>query len=66
MMADYRIILTNGYVHEGDDERSVDQLLVEVVEGGGDDLPKGWVWIASLYVRCDQVAAIVSIPWVAT
>lgn len=55
--AGYHIILANGYVHVGDDERDTEDL-VAGINSDYDDLPKGWCWLAGLYVKTDQVVAI--------
>lgn len=54
----YLLHLSNGTTYEGFDEREPDDLIAALIESGEDDLPKGWAWIAGLYVRVTDVIAI--------
>jgi hypothetical protein len=58
---EYRIILRNGYVHLGDDERDGAEMLWSAAVDEA-ELPKGWIWLAGLYVRGSEVAAIQMVP----
>lgn len=54
----YRIVLANGFVHQGDDERGIEDLLDGITEPDVEGLPTGWVWLAGLYVKSSEVVAV--------
>jgi hypothetical protein len=56
----YRLILRSGYVHIGDDERSIEDLLEDIVNGEDtyDELPATWAWYAGLHVHRGEIVAV--------
>lgn len=56
-MTRYRLLLTGGHSHVGDDEREIDEVMSALTRSD-DDLPQGWVWIAGIRVKREHVIGV--------